>query len=98
MLNENALNIEMELWYTKGYKKYSDGLHAFLSKQPFYNDIDVVPVKDRGITGNFIVTIEEGRGRNIMIHSNKHGKGRASTDSERRAIADQIQMYLDDQE
>jgi hypothetical protein len=55
-------------------------------------------LKDRGVTGNFIVTVLPS---GHVLHTNKGGgvkKGKAQTMEERRAILTQIQVLLEDQE
>jgi hypothetical protein len=56
--------------------------------------IEVVPLADPGVTGNFEVRIgEEGR----LIHSKKTaGQGRAESAKEREMILEFIMEYLDE--
>jgi hypothetical protein len=79
---------------TTGYGRYFKGLREFLSSQSFASKINVIGLEDRGVTGNFEITIKE---TGEVIHSKKHaGQGKADKQSERVAIAEQIQEYLDD--
>jgi hypothetical protein len=56
--------------------------------------MQLIGKEDPGVTGNFEVTIVD---TGQMIHSKRHaGQGRADTPSERKAIAELIQEYLDD--
>jgi len=56
----------------------------------------VIGVEDRGVTGNFEVTVV---GTGQMLHSKrKYGQGKAESASERAVIVDQIRELLDDQE
>jgi len=70
-------------------------LNAFLSAQPNVGDrIELIPLEDRGVTGNFIVTVEDS---GKILHSNKMGvvgMGKATTDGERMAILDQVKELL----
>ena len=47
---------------------------------------------DRGVTGNFEVTIVE---TNTLIHSKRKGQGRATTTKERQMIVEQIREALE---
>lgn len=47
---------------------------------------------DRGITGNFEVTVVE---TNTLIHSARGGKGKATTAGERQVIVEQIREALE---
>ena len=77
-----------------GYRHPFIRLVDFLYSQPFGDRIEVVSKVDRMITGNFEVSILD---TGQVIHSKKHAKqGRAQTPAERRAIAEQIQEYLDE--
>jgi hypothetical protein len=70
-------------------------LKEFLSSQPIANAIEVVEMKDRGITGNFEVTVKE---TGQVLHSKRHaGQGKAESQAERMAIVQQIQEVLDDE-
>lgn len=55
--------------------------------------MELVPLEDRGTTGNFEVTnMETGE----YLHSKKkYGQGRAQTEAEKMAILDQINELLD---
>lgn len=56
-------------------------------------DLLVVPEKDRGITGNFEVKLEDG----TVIHSKRHaGQGKAERMEEKVAILEQIQESIED--
>jgi hypothetical protein len=69
-------------------------LRDFLSTQPFAGQIQLIGKEDPGVTGNFEVTfVDTGQ----MIHSKRRaGQGRADSTSERMAIVELIQEYLDD--
>lgn len=80
---------------TLGYARHFLSLKKFLAKQPFANDIEIVGIKDPGLTGNFEITIGDDK---EMIHSAKTaGQGKAESDKEREMIVEFIQEYLDDQ-
>lgn len=69
-------------------------LQNFLSQQEFADKIEVVGIKDRGITGNFEVYIGE---ENNLIHSKrKAGQGKAESAGERAMIVEFIQEYIDE--
>jgi len=68
---------------------------SFLSSQNNIGDrIQVVGQKDAGITGNFEVTTSDGQ----LLHSKRHGQGKAESARERAMILEQIQEILQDQE
>lgn len=73
-----------------------DGLKDFLTSQPsIAGKVELIPVRDRGITGNFIVTVVE---TGQVLHSNKGGSrlGKAESMQERQAILAQVQVLLED--
>jgi hypothetical protein len=78
----------------KGYKRYFDGLKDFLASQPsIAGKVELVALPDRGLTGNFIVTV---LGTGQVLHSNKGtGLGKAQTMKERNDILVQIQELLE---
>jgi len=61
-------------------------------KQEFGDLIVVNELKDRGITGNFEVTVV---GTDTLIHSARKGQGKASATRERQAIAEKIREALE---
>jgi hypothetical protein len=77
-----------------GYKKYYNGLRDFLYSQSSVADrIELIPLEDRGTTGNFEVTVVE---TGQFLHSKKkYGQGRAESTAERMAILEQIEELLD---
>jgi len=77
-----------------GYKKYYRQLNEYLTSHPsLRGKIVVVPLEDRGTTGNFDVTvIETGQ----ILHSKKMAnQGRAESQKERDAIVEQLVEILD---
>ena len=92
--NSNKWKLKFYILCTySGYRRYFDDLSRFLSEQPFGSRISVQGKEDRGVTGNFEITLEDGR----VIHSKRiAGQGKAQTPAERNAIAEQIKEYLDD--
>lgn len=57
------------------------------------NQIEVLPLEDRGVTGNFEVTVV---GTGELLHSKrKMGQGKATSNGERMVILDQIKELLD---
>lgn len=80
-------------YFTLGYKKYYNALRDFLYSQPRIQEkVELVPLEDRGTTGNFEVTVLE---TGEYLHSKKkYGQGRAETRAEKMAILDQINELL----
>lgn len=76
-----------------GFGRYYKGLRDFLNSQ-VGDQIELIPKEDRGITGNFEVTVlETGK----LLHSTmKMGQGKATSNAERMVILDQIQELLDE--
>jgi hypothetical protein len=75
-----------------GYVKQFRSLRDFLSQQPFYDNIEMIPMEDRGVTGNFEITIG-----NQLVHSKRTaGQGRCTNSKERAMLLEFIQEYLDD--
>ena len=80
---------------TPGYAKNYKSLKQFLEASPLGNEIKVVGKEDKGVTGNFEVTV--GKEDPVVVHSKRHaGQGRASSDEERAAILEQLEEILDD--
>jgi hypothetical protein len=69
-------------------------LKEFLLSQPSLRDkIDVIPLEDKGITGNFEVkVVDTGE---ILYSKKRFRQGRAESETERMAIADQIEELLE---
>lgn len=61
-------------------------------KQEFGDIILVEELMDRGITGNFEVMIVN---TNTLIHSKRHGQGKAESAREKQLIVDQIKEVLE---
>jgi len=76
---------------TKGYRPYFVKLRNYL-KQEFGDIILVEELMDRGITGNFEVMIVN---TNTLIHSKRHGQGKAESAREKQLIVDQIKEVLE---
>ena len=77
-----------------GYGRYFRDLRDFLISQ-LGDQIEVLPKEDRGVTGNFEVTVLE---TGQVLHSKtKMGQGKATSRGERMAILDQIMEILDDE-
>jgi len=68
-------------------------LRDFLYSQPGISEaVELIPLEDRGTTGNFEVTVVE---TGEYLHSKKkYGQGRAESNAERMAILDQIQELM----
>ena len=66
-------------------------LKDFLKKE-FGDLITIQELMDRGITGNFEVIIVN---TNTLVHSKKHGQGRADSARERQFIVEQIREALE---
>ena len=75
----------------KGYRRYYIPLRDYL-KQVFGDLIIVEEMMDRGITGNFEVVIVN---TNALIHSKRHGQGKAESAREKQLIVDQIKEALE---
>ena len=76
-----------------GYTRQYLSLKKFLATQPFANDIQIVGIKDPGVTGNFEVTVGDDR---ELVHSKRTaGQGKAESEQEREMIVEFIQEYLD---
>ena len=91
-LDTQVLTIQIQYCGGWGYGRYSHALRDYL-KQTFGNTIKIVESMDRGITGNFEVTIVE---NGTLIHS-KRGGGvdKATSARERKNIVEQIRVALD---
>ena len=77
-----------------GYKKYFKRLSAYLlsPQSPVADKIEVIPLKDRGTTGNFEVTVKS---TGQVLHSKRNaGQGRAETEAEKVAILEQIEALV----
>ena len=73
-----------------GYAKYYKSLREFLSSQLDSNQVEIVPLEDRGVTGNFDVTVD-----GEMIYSKlKMGQGRAESAADKQTILEEIQERL----
>ena len=55
-------------------------------------DVTFDVIKDAGVTGNFEVTLVE---TGELIHSKKSGKGKCESNTERAAVCEKIQAFLD---
>jgi predicted Rdx family selenoprotein len=77
-----------------GYARHFLSLKKHLSKQSFATEIEIVGIKDPGVSGNFEIRIGDDK---EMIHSAKTaGQGKAESEKEREMIVEFIQEYLDD--
>lgn len=77
---------------TSGYRRQFLSLHQFLSEQPFYDQLEVIGIKDPGMTGNFEVRIGDDK---QLIHSKRTaGQGRAESPQERAMLVEFIEEYL----
>ena len=75
-----------------GYRRHFAALRDFLSTQ--VPQVQVLPKEDKGVTGNFEVTVV---GTGQVLHSKRHaGQGRAESLAEKEAILEQIQELLDE--
>jgi hypothetical protein len=83
-----------------GYRRYFDSLQRFLSLQQTMVDpslFALIPLEDRGITGNFEMTILGNNNKNEgqLIYSKKQwGLGRAESAADRQEILERIQEAL----
>jgi len=76
----------------QGYRRHFVALRDFLSTQ--VPQVKVFPKEDKGVTGNFEVTVV---GTGQVLHSKRHaGQGRAESLAEKEAILELIQELLDD--
>jgi hypothetical protein len=76
---------------TSGYGKYYKSLREYLNSQ-LGDQIEMVPLEDRGTTGNFEVTV---LGSGELLYSKRQMGGRATSEAERMVIVDQIKELLD---
>ncbi|KAL7461209.1 hypothetical protein ACHAXS_001629 [Conticribra weissflogii] len=74
-----------------GYQRQFKMLRDFL-KAEFGHLIHIQEAMDKSITGNFEVIITN---TNTLIHSKKHGQGKAETQRERALIVEQIREALE---
>jgi hypothetical protein len=74
-----------------GYSRYYKALSEYLSSQ-LGDKVEMVGVADRGVTGNFEVTVATS---GQILHSRKAGQGKAETSSARAAILVQIEDLLE---
>jgi hypothetical protein len=77
-----------------GYSRYYKALSEYLSSQ-LGDKIEVVGMRDRGVTGNFEVTVPA---TGKVLHSRQAGQGKAETTAARAAILVQIEDLLEEQE
>jgi predicted Rdx family selenoprotein len=78
-----------------GYHRYFTYLRDFLISE-LGDKIEVVPLEDPGVTGNFEVTVMD---TGDLIHSKRRwGQGKATSTAEKMVIVDQIKEILDDQQ
>lgn len=75
-----------------GFKRYYDALTLYLDEQFPEGKLSYIEAKDKGVTGNFEVTIEE---TGEKIHSVRwRGHTKAQTQGERDAIVAKIKEVL----
>ena len=80
------------LYYTVGYRSRYNGLANFLTSR-LSDRIEVIPVEDPGISGNFEVTVLD---TGELLHSKKLKKqGTAWTRGSRMAILNHINDLLE---
>jgi hypothetical protein len=77
-----------------GYSRYYKALSEYLSSQ-LGDKVEMVGVADRGVTGNFEVTVATS---GQILHSRKAGQGKAETSSARAAILVQIEDLLEQEQ
>ncbi len=73
-----------------GYKRYADAL-AMALEDKFGADVRTTFSRDKGVTGNFEVTIVE---TNTLIHSKKAGKGKCESQAEKDAVFAAVEQAL----
>ena len=89
-----CLYINFTTFLCLGYGRQFRGLKDFLSKQSFADQIEVLGHEDRGVTGNFEVTVKE---TGQLLHSKRTaGQGKAESKSERAALVEMIAELLDE--
>lgn len=71
-------------------------MQKYLVEQPFADSIEVIPLADTRVTGNFEVTVKS---TGEVLHSKRvAGQGKAESEKERQAIVEQIKEILAAQE
>jgi hypothetical protein len=89
----NDLSLSVSCLHSQGYGKYYKSLQKFLLKRLYGRKVQLIPLEDTGVTGNFEVTVlHSGR----VLHSKRTmaGHGKAESDRERLAILEQIVELL----
>ena len=75
-----------------GFERYYSDLKAAVETQ-FPGKVNVLPIRDEDLTGNFEVTLVETQ---QLIHSKtKKGMGRCESPEERERLFAIVQLYLD---
>ena len=87
----SSLSPNITCLFIEGYRPYYVVLRNYL-KQEFGDIIAIQEQMDRGITGNFEVVIVN---TNTLIHSKRHGQGKAESAREKQLIVDQIKEALE---
>ena len=90
-LDTKVLTIHIQYCGGWGYGRYSRALKDYL-KQEFGTLVEVQEEMDRGITGNFEVTIVN---TNMLIHSKRRGQKNATSSEERELIVEKIKAALE---
>jgi hypothetical protein len=84
------------LLYPSGYRRYYNALKEYLLSKVDGHKLEILPMEDKGTTGNFEVTVQ---GTGQLLHSKKNnfskGQNKAETDRERQAILNQIQVLIE---
>lgn len=74
-----------------GYGRYFRSLSKYLTSQ-LGNKITMVGMEDRGVTGNFEVTVD-----GKLLHSKRSGQGKAESSPERTAILLKLEDLLEEE-
>jgi hypothetical protein len=86
-----------------GYGKYYKSLEKFLMSRLDGRKVQLIPLEDAGVTGNFEVTVVGNGSASAsnsigqVLHSKRMaGQGKAESDRERLAILEQIMALLNE--
>ena len=78
--------------FDSGFERYYSDLKSAIENR-FPGQVNVLPVRDEDLTGNFEVTLLETQ---QLVHSkSKKGMGRCESPEERERLFAIVQLYLD---
>ena len=90
------LDYSLLIIHLSGYRRYYNALKEHLLSKINGHKLEILPLEDRGTTGNFEVTV---LGTGQVLHSKRNnfskGQNKAETDRERQAILNQIQVLIE---